>query len=131
MPRRRTAKTSKVFQWCSARRDNKEWGFVQLGNSLFEQQAEKDKDGRVQYLPNPFHALSPMARWTYLCLCSAAKGKPEVLFTKTDAERYGIPTTSFRRAVKELEDKAFLTINHAGRTHQPNLYKFLSNWKKY
>lgn len=134
MPRRRTALTTKIFQWCSARRSSKEHGYVQLGNSMFEQQLE-DKpttpDGRRKYLDNPFHTLSLQSRWTYLCLCARAKGKTEVTFTKSDAERCGIPATSFRRSIQELEEKKFIKVNHAGATRQPNIYTFCSDWKTY
>ena len=134
MPRRRTALTTKIFQWCSARRSSKEHGYTQFGNSLFERDLEATPatpDARRKLLPNPFHDLSLQSRWVYMCLCVKAKGRTEVEFTKSDAAKCDIPATSFRRSIKELEERKFITVDHAGATRQPNIYKFCSDWKTY
>lgn len=134
MPRRRTALTTQIFQWCSARKSSREHGFTQFGNSLFEKELEEkptSPDERRQLRPNPFHELSLQSRWTYMCLCVKAKGRPEVEFTKSDAAKCDIPPTSFRRSIRELEEKRFIKVNHAGATRQPNIYRFCSDWKRY
>ena len=117
MPRKKTAKNVPLSPWLSAHTDCREGRFIQVGNSLL--------------LADAFHNLNSGARFLYLCLAMEAGGKPGVKFSRSTAKKYGIPTTTFERAIKQLRDAGFIELQEDENMFQyaANVYRFSSRWK--
>lgn len=125
MPRRKTGKGCRILAWLSRRADCSEGRFLQLGNSLLL--SAKDEAGREA---NTFLKLTAGARILYLAMAMEAGGKREFQFTKgCAANKYGIPSSSFRRGVDELSQAGFITISSGQLTREPNIYRFSFGWK--
>lgn len=105
-----------LLPWASAEPDGQEKAFVQVGLSFL-------RDGR-------FQALTSGARCTYIAMLSEARGKRDFIFPRAAAERYGIPSTSLVRHVRELQDAGFIELSSSGKaTREPNFYRFSLSWK--
>ena len=118
MPRRKDARNCKILPWVSARLDNREGRFLQIGNSLF--------------LSKAFQGLKPGAAILYLCLANEAGGKSVLEFSHGQAKKYGFPSTSFDRYVKELEEKGFIRRlpPPGGELFIKAQFEFISTWKE-
>ena len=115
MAKRKTG--GELRAWLSAKKDNREGRFVQIGNTLL--------------LNKQFQNLSAGARMLYICVANESGGEREVRFSHGAARKYGIPSTSFDRHIKELREKGFITLTGGmdyGR-FQANVYRFSLDWK--
>ena len=101
--------------WLSARADNKEKRFIQIGDTLLYSKA--------------FQELSTGARALYLCMAMEAAGRIEFMLTLSTAKKLGFSQASFRRYVAELAEKGFISINSGRTTREPNIYRFILRWK--
>lgn len=80
-----------------------------------------------------FQALKPGARYLYLCLASAAKGKKTIVFSGKTVEEYGIPRTTYDSYIKELKAAGFINVVDDGEHLQfwKHTYEFTyKDWKK-
>lgn len=66
----------------SAKVDNKEKRFIQVGNSLL--------------LSKQFHALSTGSRFLYFCMAMESGGRKNFILPQKDAKKYGIAPSSLR-----------------------------------
>lgn len=108
-------KKSTIAPWLSARADNREGRFIQVGNSLL--------------LGRDFQSLSAGARFLYFCMAMESGGRREFLFPESSAKKYGIPSSSFRRYIRELSSRGFLHVSSMKNLRQPNRYAFSYDWK--
>lgn len=116
MPKRKAAQSCAILPWLSAKVDNREGRFLQIGNSLL--------------LSKKFQELSSGAQMVYLAMALEAGGHPGFIFPLGAARKYGVSESSFSRYVKELIQKEFITLVASGRTtREPNQYKFTFGWK--
>ena len=103
--------------WASAKLDNKETRFIQIGDTLFFNES--------------FNSLSPNAQMLYFRMFMEAAGKREFVFPQHKAVKAGMSSATFRRKVKELIDAGFITIKSSGRiTRENNIYEFNLAWKE-
>ncbi len=120
MSRPKSAKNCVIQPWLSEKTDCREGRFIQVGNSLL--------------LSKTFQALNGTAQNLYFCMCMESGGKRDVKFTHSQAKKYGISSTSFERAVKELQEKHFIELVRDGSGYRPqyapNVYRFVFEWKK-
>lgn len=113
MSRRRKAPA--ISPWLSARADNVEKRFIQVGDTLL--------------MDKTFQVLSPGARTLYCCMAMECGGRRDFLFPRACALKYGFAEKSFRRYVAELEARGFL-LRHSMKTlRRPNEYSFSFVWK--
>lgn len=118
MRKYKPARHVSICGWLSARKDNTEGRFVQVGNSLL--------------LSPSFQALSPNAQHLYLCMAMESAGCREFRFPLASAIKYGFSESTFRRSVRELVSNRFITLKSSGRlTREPNDYEFCFDWKLY
>lgn len=115
MSRPTTRNFKNLLFWLSARSDNKDPYFIQVGVSLL--QSKK------------YQALSLGARSLYLAMCAEAKRNDFCEFTEHTATKYGIPRTSLRRNMQELKDHGFIKYDSAKTTRTKNVYHFSKEWK--
>lgn len=117
MGRRKLAKNVEIRPWLSRKVDCKEGRFIQVGNSLV--------------LAKELHEISAGARWLYLCLAMESGGNRDFIFTHGAAKKYGVPTSSFDRQVKELKEHGFIELVEDENMAQfaPNKYRFSFAWK--
>ena len=106
MPRKK--QTTLCF-WFSARPDNKETRFIQMGNSL--------------YLSKAFHSLGLGARYLLGCMGMESAGHRQFQFPESAAKKYAIPPASLWRYVKELESAGFIKVYSNKRLRKPNVTK--------
>lgn len=106
-----------LLPWLSAKPDGREGRFLQVGNSLL--------------LDKRFQELSTGARQLYLCIAMESGGKREVGFPHSAAKKYGFPSTSFERYVKELQTAGFVEKVEDGNMLQfkPSVYRLTTAWK--
>ena len=117
MPKYRAAKSRQLSPWLTANLDGKDGRFIQVGNSLV--------------LSKVFQSLSANARYLYLCLAMESGGKQTVRFSHGTAKKYGIPSTTFDRAIKELRTRSFITLIEDEERSQfkTNEFRFAADWK--
>ena len=101
--------------WLSAKRDNQEGRFIQVGNSLL--------------LSEKYQSLTPGARHLYLCMAMECGGRREFKFPLSAATKYGISSSTFRRHIAQLEAKEFITVLSMQSARKPNEYTFSLAWK--
>lgn len=77
----------------SAKVDNKEKRFIQVGNSLL--------------LSKQFHALSTGSRFLYFCMAMESGGRKNFILPQKDAKKYGIAPSSLRKHINKLEAARF------------------------
>ena len=87
-----------------------------------------------------FRSLSAQTQLTYLCLClEAGKHNDRFNFSNVAAEKYHISYTTYRRALKELEDGGFLERSRPKRggydqgskleKYLPTEFTLIPKWK--
>ena len=113
MPRRKSNPT--ICPWLSAKPDNKEKRFIQVGNTLL--------------LSPEFQKLGTGARQLYFCMAMESGGKRTFTFPQSAAKKYGFAHTSMRRYVEELVDNGFLDRDSGKRLRIANQYGFSQQWK--
>jgi len=113
MPRYKSRPT--IVPWLSARLDNREKRFIQVGDSLLFSKA--------------FRELRIGARYLYFCMAMESGGKRDFKFPTAAAEKYGFSSSSFWSYVRELEDKRFIVCRSNKHLRQPNDYSFSDGWK--
>lgn len=102
--------------WMSAKPNGREARFIQVGDSLL--------------FNEHFRNLSPGAFKLYMCCAMESGGRIDFRFSKSKAEKYGIPHTSFNRYMNELKEAKFVQLVTSGRnTRTPNEYRFIFDWK--
>ena len=99
----------------SAKVDNKEKRFIQVGNSLL--------------LSKQFHALSTGSRFLYFCMAMESGGRKNFILPQKDAKKYGIAPSSLRKHINELETARFIRVFSGKPTREPNRYEFCQGWK--
>lgn len=116
MAPRKAAQNCTILPWLSAKGDNREKRFIQLGNTFL--------------LSKAFQTLSAGARYSYLCMAMEAAGRREFEFPRTSALKFGIGNSALRRHVDELTSAGFLEIVAANKNlRKPNRYRFALDWK--
>ena len=88
MPRHKSARNCSIPDWMSARPDNSEGRFIQVGNSLL--------------LSRKFGELKASSQILYICMAMEAGGKREFTFPESAAKKYHFSTATFRRSLAEL-----------------------------
>ena len=104
-----------LVPWMSARPDNVEKRFIQVGNSLL--------------FNKEFQSLGAGSQILYLCMSRESAGKRRFIFPPTAAKKYRIAPSSLRRHIDELEAKGFIKVYSGKATREPNLYEFCNDWK--
>lgn len=116
MARKKAAAHCKILPWLSAKGDNSENRFLQVGNSLL--------------LDPRFNSLSLGARQTYICMCLDAGGKGEFTFPHGRAKTYNLGSRKFWDYIDELVKHGFISVEHNGNLRVPNVYRFtFEDWK--
>ena len=113
MSRRKSGGT--MLPWMSAKADGREKRFLQVGNSLL--------------LSKKFQSLGAGARLLYLCMAMESGGRRTFLLPRTAAKKYGVPSTSLRRYIKQLADGGFIKVSSNKNLRKPNVYEFSSAWR--
>lgn len=113
MSRRKSGGT--MLPWMSAKADGREKRFLQVGNSLL--------------LSKKFQSLGTGARLLYLCMAMESGGRRTFLLPRTAAKKYGVPSTSLRRYIKQLADGGFIKVSSNKNLRKPNVYEFSSAWR--
>lgn len=104
-----------MLPWMSAKADGREKRFLQVGNSLL--------------LSKKFQSLGTGARLLYLCMAMESGGRRTFLLPRTAAKKYGVPSTSLRRYIKQLADGGFIKVSSNKNLRKPNVYEFSSAWR--
>lgn len=104
-----------LVPWMSARPDNVEKRFIQVGNTLLFHKS--------------FASLSVGCRYLYFCMSMESAGKRRFIFPQAAAAKYGIKPSSLRRHIDELEAGRFIKVYSGKPTREPNLYEFCCDWK--
>lgn len=105
-----------MLPWLSARPDNKEGRFIQIGNSFLLSKEVQD--------------LSPGARFMYLAMAMESAGKREFTFSRSTIQKFGISETTAARYIKELSSSGFIEVVSCGRfARVANVYRFSMDWK--
>ena len=99
----------------SAKVDNKEKRFIQVGNSLL--------------LSKQFHALSTGSRFLYFCMAMESDGRKNFILSQKDAKKYGIAPSGLRKLINELKAARFIRVYSEKPTREPNRYEFCLSWK--
>ena len=113
MPRFKSRPT--IVPWLSAKPDNREKRFIQVGDSLLFSKA--------------FRELHVGARYLYFCMAMESGGKRDFQLPTAAAGKYGIAPSSFWTYVRELEDKHFIVCRSNKHLRRPNDYSFSDGWK--
>lgn len=128
MPRRKSAKNIPICPWLSAKLDNREGRFIQIGNSLFlsHKNAGSEEEG------NAFLRLPAGTRFVYLALTLEAGGKSTVKFSHSAAKKYGISPTTYDRSMKQLRDAGFVeqVLDENRSQFATNVFRFINQWKE-
>ena len=85
-----------LVPWMSARPDNVEKRFIQVGNTLLFNKV--------------FQSLGSGSQMLYLCMSMESAGKRRFIFPQAAAKKYKITPSSLRRHVDELEAKGFIKV---------------------
>lgn len=106
-----------LLPWLTAKQDNKEGRFLQVGNSLL--------------LDKRFQKLNTGARQLYFCIAMEAGGKKTVAFPHSAAKKYGFPKSSFERFIKILQEQGYIERIENGSYSQfaPNVYQISLAWR--
>lgn len=104
-----------IVPYLSAKADNREKRFIQVGNSLL--------------LSRRFHALSTGSRFLYFCMAMESGGRSGFVFPQREAKKYGIAPSSLRKHINELEAARFIRVYSGKPTREPNRYEFCVDWK--
>lgn len=105
-----------LMPWLSAKPDNKEGRFTQIGNSLL--------------LSPAFKGLSIGARYLYICASDESAGKNKFTFPAKTMKKFGITRSSGVRYIDELENAGLIKCVYRGKAQmKPNEYEFDFSWK--
>ena len=117
MPRRKAATNCKISPWLSARPDNKERRFIQVGDTFL-------LSDRVKELNNGAFRL-------YVCMAMEAGMNTVFTFPASSAKKCGFTSNNgFELAKKELIEAGFIRIKSSGKcTREKNIYEFCYDWK--
>lgn len=107
---------AELVPWLSAREDNVEKRFIQVGNTMLFNGA--------------FRSLTVGCRYAYFCMAMESGGQRRFLFPQAAAKKYGLKPTSLRRYIDELETAGFLRVYSGRATREPNRYEFRFDWKR-
>lgn len=108
-------KSKPLKRWLTAKDDQRETRFIQVGNSLIFNEHYK--------------ALSVGARYFYLLCAMEAGGNRFFQFPASKMKAMGIPTRTARNYVEELKAAGFIECTQNGKcTRQPNDYQFSFRW---
>ena len=113
MSRRR--KKNYIPPWLSARLDDFEKRFIQVGDTLL--------------FNRTFQSLKANTKHLYFCMAMESAGHREFKFTLHTAKKYGFSPSTFRRCVKELVDNRFIEYQSGANTRTANRYRFTFEWK--
>lgn len=119
MSRRKSAKNVPISPWLSAREDCREGRFIQVGDTLL--------------VSKRFQALKPNSKMLYFALAMDSGGKAKVKLSHGAAERkYGISSTTYDRAIKDLIDGGFIRqeLDEYRSQFRTNEFTFVNDWKK-
>lgn len=111
--RRRNARNCIIVPWLSARKDNREGRFVQLGNSLL--------------LSPAYQALTGTAKLLLLTMAMESAGHSTVVYTHGTARKYGIPGSSYDRAINDLRAAGMVELlgEPPLPQYKPNCYRLV------
>lgn len=118
MARKRAAQNCKFLPWLTGKKGVAGSGrFNQIDNSFYLHPAVKSLSG------NAFKLFQAMT--------IEAGGKPTVKFSRAAGEKYGISSTTFDRASRELIDKGFVELRQEDNPfrYRTNIYRFSERWK--
>lgn len=118
MGRPKLAKNVPICPWLSAKADCREGRFIQIGNSLL--------------LSKKYQGLSSGAQKLYFAMAMESGGKPTLKLSHGAArKKYGIPGTTYDRAVKELISKGFVVqiFDEHRSQFRTNEFRFAQEWK--
>ena len=115
MARKKAAAHCKILPWLSAKGDNHEGRFLQVGNSLL--------------LSKEFQKLKLATQHCYLCMALESGGQKTFRFPLSSAKKYNISSSTLRRCTEELEKKGFIKIQSNANIRKPNVYTFCIDWK--
>lgn len=115
MSRKKAAQHCEIKPWLSARADNKEGRFLQVGNSLL--------------LSRNFQRLKLASQRCYFCMALEAGGQKCFKFPLSAAKKYNISSSTLRRCAEELEKAGFIKIESNANIRKPNQYEFIFDWK--
>lgn len=104
-----------LVPWMSARPDNVEKRFIQVGDTLLFNKV--------------FMSLTVGCRYTYFCMSMECAGRRNFIFPQKTAKKYKITPSSLRRHVDELEAKGFIKVFSGKAAREPNRYEFCYDWK--
>ena len=114
--RKKAAKQCYIDSGLSARMDCKEGRFIQVGNSLL--------------LSERWQNLTYGERSMYFCMKMEAGGRPDFLFPKSTAKKYGFHWATATRLIHSLMEAKFIRLVYSGKsTREPNRYAFIIDWK--
>ena len=113
MPRYKSRPT--IVPWLSAKQDNREKRFIQVGDSLLFSEA--------------FTSLHVGARYLYFCMAMESAGKRNFQFPTSAAKKYGISSSSFWAYVQELFAGGFIEYRSNKHLRRANDYRFSEVWK--
>lgn len=113
MGRRRS--NAVIVPWLSARADNREKRFIQVGDTLLHSPSFKGLHAGAQHL--------------YFCMAMESAGRRYFQFPTAAASKYGISSSSFWNYVQELTDKGFILCRSNKNLRKPNDYSFTEAWK--
>jgi hypothetical protein len=114
--RPKSAYNVEIKPWASARMDNKEGRFIQIGNSLL--------------LDENFKKLGYSAKNLYPCMIMESGGRREFKFTHGAAKKYGISKSTFERSWRELEKAGFIErVYKNDFGFAPCEFRFCLDWK--
>ena len=118
MGRRKAAQNCKFLPWLTGKKAGAGSGrFIQVDNSFVLHPAVKSLSGNAVKL--------------YIALTMEAGGKPTVEFSRAAGNKYGIKSTTFDRASRELIDKGFVELRPEDNPfrYRSNIYRFCERWK--
>lgn len=118
MPRHKTPQNCKFVPWLTGKKTQQGSGrFNQIDNSWYLHPAVKSLSGNAYKL--------------YQSMTIEAGGKPSVEFSRSAGEKYGISSTTFDRAIKELITKGFIEMRAEENLYKyrTNVYRFCDRWK--
>lgn len=104
-----------IVPWLSAKPDDREKRFIQVGNSLL--------------LSHDFQALGAGSRYLYFCMAMESGGRRKFTFPLAAAKKYGIPSTSLRTHIRELAAHRLILVHSMKNLRKPNEYEFSLEWK--
>lgn len=118
MGRKKAAQNCKFLPWLTGKKAGVGSGrFNQIDNSF--------------YLHPSVKGLSGNAYKLYQAMAIEAGGKPTVEFSRASGDKYGIKSTTFDRASRELIDKGFIELRPEENPFRycKNIYRFCDRWK--